>query len=50
MVKLQKDNNGRYHVTVPRRLVECFGWDKGDEIDFEILSKDSLKIRPSQEK
>jgi bifunctional DNA-binding transcriptional regulator/antitoxin component of YhaV-PrlF toxin-antitoxin module len=44
MVKLQKDGNGRYHITVPKNLIDGFGWDKGDEICFEILSCESLKI------
>lgn len=49
MVRLQKDGNGRYHITVPKKLVECFGWNKGDEIRFEILGKDELKVRPKKE-
>jgi bifunctional DNA-binding transcriptional regulator/antitoxin component of YhaV-PrlF toxin-antitoxin module len=48
-MKLQKDGNGRYHITVPKSVVECFGWNKGDEIDFEILGKEELKICPCDE-
>ncbi|WEL19488.1 AbrB/MazE/SpoVT family DNA-binding domain-containing protein [Candidatus Nanohalococcus occultus] len=48
MVRLQKDGNGRYHITVPKRLVECFGWHKGDEIDFEILGSNQLKVEPRE--
>ncbi len=44
MVKLQKDGNGRYHITLPKNFIDGFGWDKGDEIDFEILDRDVLKI------
>lgn len=44
MVKLQKDGNGRYHITLPKNFVDGFGWEKGDEIDFEILGKDRLKV------
>jgi antitoxin component of MazEF toxin-antitoxin module len=44
MVKLQKDGNGRFHVTVPKNLVTGFGWSKGDEISFEILGKGELKL------
>ena len=44
MVKLQKDGNGRYHITVPKSFIEGFGWDKGDEICFEIKGKGTLEI------
>lgn len=44
MVKIQKDGNGRYHITLPKSYIEGFGWNKGDEICFEILGKDTLKI------
>lgn len=44
MVKLQKDGNGRYHITLPKKLIEGFGWQKGDEIDFEITGRGKLKI------
>lgn len=46
MVRLQKDGNGRYHITVPKQFVKGFGWSKGDEISFEILGKEELKVRP----
>lgn len=44
MVKLQKDGNGRYHITLPKKFIEGFQWEKGDEIGFEIAGKDLLKI------
>ncbi|MFQ3307946.1 MAG: bifunctional DNA-binding transcriptional regulator [Candidatus Nanohaloarchaea archaeon] len=44
MVKLQKDGNGRYHITVPKSFIEGFGWDKGDEICFEIKGEGTLEI------
>ena len=44
MVKLQKDANGRYHITVPKSFVDSFEWEKGDEICFKILGQESLKI------
>jgi SpoVT / AbrB like domain. len=43
-VKLQKDGNGRYHITLPKNFIDAFGWEKGDEIGFEILDKECLKI------
>ncbi|MFB6244845.1 MAG: AbrB/MazE/SpoVT family DNA-binding domain-containing protein [Candidatus Nanohaloarchaea archaeon] len=44
MVKLQKDGNGRYHITLPKQFIDGFGWEKGDEICFEILGKGTLKV------
>lgn len=44
MVKLQKDGNGRYHITLPKSFVDGFGWDKGDEICFEIKGQGKLEI------
>ncbi|MFB6208270.1 MAG: AbrB/MazE/SpoVT family DNA-binding domain-containing protein [Candidatus Nanohaloarchaea archaeon] len=44
MVRLQKDGNGRYHITLPKKFIEGFRWEKGDEINFEITGSDTLKI------
>ncbi len=49
MVKLQKDGNGRYHITLPKKLIEGFGWEKGDEIDFEIAGREKLEIERENE-
>ncbi len=45
MVKLQKDSNGRYHITLPKQFIDGFQWEKGDEIEFEIMGKDILKVK-----
>ena len=44
MVKLQKDGNGRYHITLPKNFIQGFGWGKGDEICFKIVGRESLRI------
>ena len=36
---LQKGPEGRYLITVPKKVVEFMGWEKGDVINFTSISK-----------
>ena len=44
-MKLQRQPNGQYQVTMPKDLVIAFGWDKGTELTFKVLGKDELSIK-----
>lgn len=37
-MKLQ-EHKGRYHLTIPTRLVNTFRWRKGSELDIVIDNK-----------
>ena len=36
--------NGQYRITIPKRLVRKFGWEKGDLVLIEEVSKDKVVI------
>jgi hypothetical protein len=46
-MKLQ-EYNGRYHLSLPVKLVEAFGWKKGRELNTEIGKDRSLIIKEKQ--
>ena len=50
MVKIQKLPNGQLVITVPKRLAELKGWDKGTDLVFRDHSKDSFIIMVKKEK
>lgn len=37
-------NVDQYFLTLPKKIVEGFGWKKGDEVKIDILGKDKIKI------
>ena len=37
MVRLQKGPEGRYLMTIPKKLVEAKGWEKGDDMACMIV-------------
>ena len=42
MVKIQKLPNGQLIITIPKRLAEFKGWDKGTDMIFRDHTKDSI--------
>lgn len=43
-MKLQEQNNGQKLVTIPRDLARAMGWEKGDELDFEVKNSKTLEV------
>lgn len=37
MPRLQYGKEGRYLTTIPKKLVEAKGWNKGDDMAFMIV-------------
>lgn len=37
MVLLQEGTDGKYTLTIPKRIVELKGWQKGDNIEFFLV-------------
>lgn len=37
MVRLQKGPEGRYLMTIPKKLVEAKGWEKGNDMACMIV-------------
>jgi bifunctional DNA-binding transcriptional regulator/antitoxin component of YhaV-PrlF toxin-antitoxin module len=50
MVKIQELPNGQLVITIPKRLAEYEGLDKGDELVFEKHEKGFILKRVSEEK
>ena len=44
MVKLQKGSGTQHLVTIPEELRKAMGWEKGDELKFEVHDSDTLKV------
>lgn len=44
IMKLQ-EHKGRYHLSLPVKLVEAFGWKKGQELKTEFGKDRSLIIK-----
>lgn len=49
MVKIQKLPNGQFIITVPKRLAELKGWDKGTALVFREHTKDSFILAVKKE-
>jgi len=45
MVKIQKGSGSQHFITVPEELRKAMGWEKGDEVDFTVLSSEELKVK-----
>lgn len=43
-MKIQETKNGQYFLTLPKGIVKAMGWAKNNEITFEIMGKDKLKL------
>lgn len=51
-MKIQKTNTSKipglvrpqYSVTIPTKLIQAMGWKKGDNVDFEVIGRDKLKM------
>lgn len=52
MVKIQKLSNSQLVITIPKRLAELKGWDKGTDLVFREHSADSfiIAVRKDEEK
>jgi len=44
MTKIMVQTNGQAIITLPARIFDVMGWKKGDEINFEVLGRDKLKL------
>jgi bifunctional DNA-binding transcriptional regulator/antitoxin component of YhaV-PrlF toxin-antitoxin module len=42
---IQRNNRGQYTITLPKPLVEGMRWDKGQRLEFQILSKGEIVLR-----
>ena len=49
MVKIQKLPNGQLVITIPKRLAELKGWDKGINLVFKDHTKDSFILMIKKE-
>jgi len=46
-----QESEGKAFIVIPKAIKEALGWKKGDDIQIEILSDKSLKLkRVEQEK
>ena len=43
-MKLQKARNNQYTLTIPLRLVEAKGWDKGKELRIRFNERGNLEL------
>ena len=44
MTKIQVMKSGQVFLIIPKKIFEAMGWNKRDEISFEVLGRDKLKI------
>jgi len=44
-MKLQKDNSGRYNITIPVSIVRAKGWEKGEELEWEINDNGNILLK-----
>lgn len=56
-MRLQKTTSDsrqpQYYCYLPSKIVQAFGWKKGDPIEIEIMGKDKIKLerkKPGAEK
>lgn len=42
MVKIQRLPNGQLVITLPKKIAELLGWEKGIELVFKLHGRDSL--------
>ncbi len=51
-MKIQKSSykarSDQFYVYLPKTLVEAMGWRKSDDLSFEVLGKDKLKLEKSK--
>ena len=40
----------QYFVTIPKSMIEALGWKKKDDIFWEFVSKDCLKLKKVDKK
>lgn len=45
MVKLVQVGESQYMVTVPQELRKAIGWEKGDDLSWEVESDDCLRLK-----
>jgi len=49
MPKVQKNPNSDNHfVTIPAQLRKAMGWEKGTEIQFEVIDDKSLEMKEDE--
>jgi bifunctional DNA-binding transcriptional regulator/antitoxin component of YhaV-PrlF toxin-antitoxin module len=44
MVKVQKGSGTQHLVTIPEELRKAMGWEKGDELSFEVKDSETLEV------
>ena len=46
MVKmiLQKSNQGQYYLTLPKKIVEAKGWDKGKKLKIVFNERGNIEL------
>lgn len=42
-MKLQKKND-QFFLTLPKKILEGMGWDKGDKIEVKIDGKNAIRL------
>ena len=50
MIKIQRLPNGQLVITIPKKLAELKGWDKGTVLSFMDNDKNSLILVKKEEK
>jgi len=48
MVKIQKASGDQHMVTIPKELRKAMGWEKGTEIQFEVIDDKSLEMKEDE--
>ena len=41
---VQEGSNGQRLVTIPRQLAKAMGWEKGEEVEFEVKDQETLEL------
>lgn len=49
-MKLQKDGNEQYKLTLPKSLIEAKGWKKGDKIKILLDAKGNIVLENEAKK
>lgn len=44
-MKLQEGSNGQKLITVPRQIARAKGWDKGEELAWEVNDDGDLVLK-----
>ena len=47
-MKVQEDNNGRKHITIPTSLAKAMGWEKGNNLTFKVKDENSLILESNK--